>query len=94
MLISAAALVFGINILTSLIKRWVYPTFGAFGVQVVAFALAMIGTLYVLYGGQYPGLVQLVAAAGLIFSTAVTFYEVILQHIPAFQGPALEDSQG
>jgi len=86
-LLTPAALVFGINILTSVIKRWIYPTFGQFGTQVVAFILAAVGSLYFLYGGQYPGLTHLVAVAGVIFSTAVAFYEVILQHIPAFRGP-------
>ena len=76
---------FGINILTSVLKRWVYPTFGSFGVQVVAFVLASIGAVYFLYGGQYPGLTNLVTSAGVIFSTSVAFYEVVLKHLSVFK---------
>ena len=76
---------FGINILTTIIKRWVYPTFGSFGVQVVAFAMATVGALYVTYGGQYPGLTHLVETAGMIFSTSVAFYEVVLKHLSVFK---------
>jgi hypothetical protein len=84
-ILTAGALVFGINILTSVIKRWIYPTFGGFGVQVVAFALATIGAFYVLYAGQYPGLTHLIETAGVIFSTSVAFYEVVLQHLSIFK---------
>lgn len=85
-ILSATALVFGINIVTSMIKKWIYPTFGAFGVQIAAFTLAFIGSLYVLYAGQYPGFTHLVQVAGVIFSTSVAFYEVVLQHLDIFKG--------
>lgn len=84
-IISAGALVFAVNILTSVLKRWVYPTFGGFGVQVVAFVLATVGAVYFIYGGAYPGLTKLVEAVGLIFSTSVAFYEVVLKHLSVFK---------
>lgn len=79
-------MVFAINILISVVKKWIYPKFGKFGVQVVAFVLAGIGALYVLYGGQFPGIVQLVQTAAVVFSTSVAFYEVVLQHLDIFKG--------
>lgn len=84
-ILTGAALVFAINVATSLIKRWVWPRWGAFGVQVVAFVLAGVGAFYVLYGGNYPGLQDLVLAAGGVFSLAVAFYEVVLQHLSVFK---------
>lgn len=94
-ILTAGALVFAVNILTSVLKRWIYPTFGGIGVQVVAFVLATIGALYVLYAGQYPGLVHLVETGGLIFSTSVAFYEVVLQHLSVFkvETPAMTEAR-
>ena len=84
-------IMFAINILTSIVKRWIFPKWGAFGTQVFAFALALIGATYWMYSSQVPGLEAVVAGAIGLFSLAVTFYEVILQHIPLFKGPALEE---
>lgn len=89
-LITAGALAFGINIIVSAVKRWIYPKFGAFGVQVTAFVLAGLGALYVLYGGHFPGLQEFLLAAGAVFSTTVTFYEVVLQHFDIFKGTSPE----
>lgn len=83
---SAIAIVFAVNLLTSLIKRWVVPNWGSFGVQAVAFGLAVIGALYYTYAEQIPGLTAVVSVAIGIFSLSVTFYEVILQRIGFFKG--------
>ena len=91
-LISGAAIAFGINILVSLVKRFIYPRVGSFGVHVFSFILAMIGAVYVIYGGQFPGLQQFVIAAAALFSTAVSFYEVVLKHLSVFkdESPTME----
>ena len=85
-LLTAAAITFLINVFTSLVKDWIYPKFGAFGVQIFVFILAIVGSLYVLYEGFYPGFKKTIEAAALIFSTAITFYEVLLKYIPWFKG--------
>jgi len=84
------ALVFLVNAITSVVKRWIFPKYGKFGVQVIAFALATIGAVYYTYHNEIPGLQNVVAAAISLFSLAVAFYEVILQYIPLFKGPAIE----
>ena len=84
-------IIFAINIVTSIVKRWIFPKWGAIGTQVFAFGLALIGAVYWTYSSQVPGLEAIVASAIGLFSLAVTFYEVILQHIPLFKGPALEE---
>lgn len=88
-ILSGAALVFGINIVTSVLKNWVFPKFGAFGVQVVAFVLALLGAFWVIYAAEFPGLQDLALAGGAVFSMAVAFYEVVLKHISFFrEGPS------
>lgn len=87
-LISVAALALVINVVTALLKNFIYPKFGRVGVQVVVFILAAIGALYVMYGGQYPGLITFVTAAGAVFSTAVAFYEVLWNRIGWFSNGA------
>lgn len=82
-----AALVLAVTILTSFIKRWVYPKYGAIGTQVTAFVLALIGAIYYTYAQNIPGLKEVVTFAIGLFSISVAFYEVILQHIPIFKGP-------
>ncbi len=84
-------LVFGINILTSIVKRWIYPKFGVVGTQVFGFVLAFIGALYWTYKAKIPGLENLITSAVALFALAVAFYEVILQHVPIFKGPSLEE---
>lgn len=86
-MITATALVFVVNVITAVVKRWIYPTFGATGVQAIAFLAATIGALYAVYGGNYPGLVELVSAGLGVFSLAVTFYEVILSKFDIFKQP-------
>lgn len=84
-LLSGAALAFGINILVSLVKKFIYPKFGSMGVHVFSFVLASIGAVYVIYGGNFPGLQQFLIAAAALFSTAVSFYEVVLKHLSFFK---------
>ncbi len=84
--ISSVAIAFLVNVFTSVMKTWVYPRFGKFGVQVVAFIFAVIGAWYVLYGQNIASLENIVAATIALFTLAVTIYEVILQHIPSFKG--------
>jgi len=84
-ILSAAALAFIVNILTSVSKNWIRPKFGVLGVHIVAFILATIGAVYFVYGGNYPGLMNVIGAGGVIFSMAVTFYEVILHRITVFK---------
>lgn len=86
--LTVAAITFAVNILTSLLKGFVYPKFGKLGVQVVAFVLAAIGAWYFIYGQHIASLASFVVAALAIFSLSVTFYEVILQHLPWFKGDA------
>ncbi len=82
-----ASLVLAVTVLTSIIKRWVYPKYGRIGTQVLAFALATIGATYYVYAKNIPGLQEIVTAAITLFSLSVAFYEVLLQYIPAFKGP-------
>ncbi len=85
-MISAAALVFAVNVFSSVLKRWVKPAFGVVGVHVTVFILALIGALYVTYQGVFPDIATWVGTALAVFTLAVAFYEVILSHIPIFKG--------
>ena len=84
-ILSATAIAFAVNILTSISKGWIRPKFGVLGVHIVMFALAVIGALYVVYGGSYPSITRGVEAGLIIFSMAVTFYEVLLKRIALFK---------
>lgn len=86
-------IVFAINILTSVVKKWIFPKWGKFGVQLFVFALALIGAAYLTYEAQIPGLSAVVAAAFGLFSLAVTFYEVILSYIPIFKQSPVESGE-
>lgn len=81
---------FALNLLTSIAKRWIYPRFGVVGVQAFLFVLALIGAAYWMYKEQVPGLEAVIGAAIALFSMAVAFYEVLLQHIPVLKGPPVE----
>ncbi len=85
-MISAAALVFAVNILSSVLKKWVKPSFGKLGVQVTVFVLAAVGALYSTYNGSFPALKDWAVASLGVFSLSVAFYEVILSRISLFKG--------
>lgn len=87
-ILTVGALAFVVNVVTSLVKNFIQPKFGTLGVQFFAFVIALIGSLYFLYGGKFPELQTLVVAGGLVFSTAVAFYEVILSRIGWFSAGA------
>ncbi len=93
--VSAVAIAFAVNILTSVLKRWVYPTFGKLGVQVVCFVLAAIGAWIWIYGQHIPSFWNFVQAALGLFSLAVAMYEVIFQRISWFkvETPEVQDAR-
>jgi hypothetical protein len=78
-----AAAVFAVNVLSSVLKKYVMPRFGKTGVQVVVFALAMIAAVYMNYGASVE---YYVAQAIGIFALAVSLYEVLLSRITFFKG--------
>jgi len=80
------ALIFAINILTSVIKRWIAPKYGKVGVQVFVFLLAGIAAVYHIYAKNIPGVVEFISSAIAFFSLAVTSYEVIWSHVPFLKG--------
>lgn len=82
---TSAALIFLINVFTSVMKKYVMPTFGSTGVHVLVFLLSIGAAFYTTYGQDIPLLKETVTRAGVIFCLAVTFYEVALQHLPMFK---------
>lgn len=94
-LLTTGALALVVNALTSLFKNFVYPRFGKFGVQVASFVIALLLAWLVLYGSHIASLWNILVAGGILFSTAVTFYEVILQRIDLFKvkTPAVENAR-
>jgi len=85
MIITGAALVLSINVIGSIFKRWVYPKYGKFGVQVMIFSFSLLAALYFMYKELIPGLENFIITALTIFSSTVTIYEVALQYFPAFK---------
>lgn len=83
---SEVAIVFGVNVLTSILKRWIEPKFGKIGVQVTVFILALIAAVYLSYGKMIVGLSDVIAGAIGLFSLSVALYEVLLKHIGVFKG--------
>lgn len=84
---SEIATVFAVNVLTSILKRWVEPRYGKIGVQVTVFLLSAVGAWYILYGKEIIELQNLMGAAIGVFSLSVSLYEVLLKHIGIFKGP-------
>lgn len=78
-----AGIVVAVNVLTALVKKYVYPKYGRTGVQVVVFVLAVIGAVYMRYGAS----VEAYATAAIaIFTTAIALYEVLWSRIAFFKG--------
>lgn len=84
-MLTLGAITLIINVATSVLKRYVYPKYGKFGVQLFAFACALIAAVYVTYKEQFPGVEEFVVTVLAIFSMAVAFYEVVLQNISWFK---------
>lgn len=84
-MITAPAIIFAVNVFTSILKRWVAPKYGKVGVQVVAFTLALLGAAFISWKDAIPGLEAVVYNGIAIFSLAVAFYEVLLSYLPWFK---------
>ena len=87
---SEVAIIFSINVLTSVLKRWIEPKWGKIGVQVTVFLLALIAAVYLSYGQFVIGLSDIVGGAIGLFSLSVALYEVLLKHIGIFKGPEVK----
>lgn len=85
-MLTAAALTFGINIATAALQ-WITTKFGRVTTQVVVFVLALLAATFVHFDFFGTGLKEWLLTAAAIFSASVTFYELVLQYIPFFQGP-------
>ena len=83
--ISAAAIAFAVNVVSSLMKTFIYPRFGKLGVQIFAFILASVGSWFFIYGQHIASLATFATSALAIFSLSVTFYEVILSRLDVFK---------
>ncbi len=79
------AIVFLVNLGSSVLKKWIYPKYGAVGIQVTVFILATIGALYITFKESILGLREVIETALSIFAVAVAFYEVILSKFTWFR---------
>ena len=85
-MLTVSALAFLINVGTA-VFNWVFQKVGRVGTQVFIFALALAGAAYAQYGSAFPTFQNELAAAVILFSLAVAFYEVLLRYFPLFSGP-------
>lgn len=86
-MLTAAALTFAINIVTAALQ-WITTKFGRVTTQVIVFIGALLVALVVHFNYFGAPLYNYLLSAAAIFSAAVAFYEVALQYIPFFKGPA------
>lgn len=84
-MVETSLVVFSVNVLIALLRKYVFPKWGRMGVQVVAFVLALIGALYMTYNGAFPAIKILVTQGLSVFAMAIAFYEVVLKQIPLFR---------
>jgi len=80
---TATAIILLVNIVTSLLKKFVLPKYGKTGVHVLLFVLAIIGAVYISYGSSIQIYVSNSVA---VFSLAVALYEVLLSRFAFFKG--------
>lgn len=80
-----AAIILGVNIVTSALKRFIVPKWGKVGVQVTVFVFALVGALYLKFEASVPGLKETLLTAIGIFSLAVSLYEVLWSRLPIFK---------
>lgn len=77
--------ILGVNILTSFLKKYVYPKFGKTGVQFVLFVLCFIGATLWSLKEKYTSIGTFIATGTAIFMMSISFYEVVLQHFKIFK---------
>jgi len=77
-------IVVAINLLTQVLKKFIFPKWGKFGVQAFVFLLALVGTgVYSLYASNVE-FQALVAKALQLLTGAIALYELILKRLPIF----------
>lgn len=77
------AIVFAVNVASSILKKYVMPKWGKDGVQVLVFLVAFVAAVYLSFGQAYQVYVQNTLA---VFVSAVAIYEVILSRFSWFKG--------
>lgn len=75
----------GINLFTTLIKKYIKPKFGDLGVQAIVLVLAVIAAAILYLYNQNEGLQIFVKQAGIIFASAIAIYSVLLSKIGIFK---------
>ena len=86
-----AVIVLGVILLTQIVKKYIYPKFGSFGVNVFAFLLALIGAVIYLYVYSIPTWQVIIERALQTLVYAVAVYEIILKKIGFSTAPAQID---
>lgn len=87
-MLTGAVLAFVVNIVGAVIN-WSFVKIGRKATQACLFVIALGVALYYHYAPGFPGLVEWVGTAGIIFSAAVAIYEVFLNQFPVFSGPSV-----
>lgn len=77
--------ILGINVLTSFLKKYIYPKFGKVGVQFTLFILCFIGATLWSLKEKYASIGAFFATGMAIFMMAISLYEVVLQYFPIFK---------
>lgn len=85
-MLTATALAFAVNVAGAAFN-WIFQRVGRVGTQIVIFVFALVAALWYTYSTSFPGVSQYLQITLVIFSLAVTFYEVLLGYFPAFKGP-------
>ena len=72
---------FGLIIATQLVKKFIAPKYGATGVQVFVFLLALLGVSIKGAMTVYPAFGELLVTAGTYLVQAIALYEVVYKRL-------------
>lgn len=84
-----ALIVVAVALLSQVLKKYVYPLYGAIGTQVAVFGVAfMFSAIY--YTAQLnPSVMEILVSAGQVLLLAVGVYEVLLKRIGFQSGKSM-----
>lgn len=73
--------VFGLSLIVQIIKKWIKPKFGDFGIHFVTFIIAGLVIGINMWAEHSIQIKELLMLAGAYLSTTIALYEVILKKI-------------
>lgn len=80
-MLETSLIVFGIFVLTQIVKRFIAPKFGPTGIHIFVFIVSLIVVGVQVATSYYPGLGEVLLMAGKYLAATLALYEIVWKRL-------------